>query len=104
MVKKGTEVYFGYPTAARRPDRPGFTLIELLTVISIIALLLAILLPTLFSIKERGRRAVCLSNVRQFIVGIHIYAGDNDTRLPSGLSEMGEDEHTPVLSRATRNA
>lgn len=101
---QGTEVYVGYPTAVRRPHRPAFTLIEVLTVISIIAILIALLLPMLASIKERGRRVACLSNVRQFIIGIHLYADDNDARLPSGLSESGEDEHTPVLSRATRNA
>jgi len=43
----------------------GFTLIELLVVIAIMALLLAIFLPALRLARERGRRAVCLSNLRQ---------------------------------------
>jgi type II secretory pathway pseudopilin PulG len=80
------------------------TLIELLVVISIMSLLAAMLLPVLEVAKERGRRIVCLNTVHQFIVGIHLYADDNEALLPSGLSENGQDEHTPVLSRATHDA
>ena len=82
----------------------AFTLIELLVVIAIIALLLAILLPALAIAKERGRRAVCKSNIRQFIIGIHVYATENKHRLPVGLSDMGDDEHTPIVAMATRDA
>jgi prepilin-type N-terminal cleavage/methylation domain-containing protein len=92
------------PTTARRPYRPAFTLIEVLVVIAIIMILTAILLPVLATAKERARRIVCRSNIRQFILGTHIYAQDNEQYLPSGLSDRGRDEHTPVLSRATRKA
>jgi prepilin-type N-terminal cleavage/methylation domain-containing protein len=43
--------------------RHAFTLIELLVVISIIALLLSILVPSLAKVKEAGRRAVCGSRM-----------------------------------------
>ncbi|MBL7153091.1 MAG: type II secretion system protein [Phycisphaerae bacterium] len=86
--------------------RKAFTLVELLVVISIIALLMAILVPVLGRARERGRRVVCMGNIRQFIVGIQVYAGDYAEYLPSGLSDFTdpEDEHTPILSRAMRDA
>ena len=54
--------------------KTGFTLIELLVVIAIIALLLSILMPALNSVKERGRRAVCMSNLKQLSLANIMYA------------------------------
>ena len=54
--------------------RRGFTLIELLVVIAIIALLLSILTPALNQVKERGKRAVCMSNIRQLSLANILYA------------------------------
>jgi prepilin-type N-terminal cleavage/methylation domain-containing protein/prepilin-type processing-associated H-X9-DG protein len=63
--------------------RPAFTLIELLVVISIIALLLALLLPVLASSRTVARFAVCKSNLRQLgIAGVN-YAVDNDEIIPT---------------------
>jgi prepilin-type N-terminal cleavage/methylation domain-containing protein len=85
-----------------KSSKSGFTLIELLVVIAVIAVLMGILMPVLARAKERGRRAACMGNVRQFIIGTTVYASDENERLPSGLSDADDpgDEHTPILSKA----
>jgi prepilin-type N-terminal cleavage/methylation domain-containing protein/prepilin-type processing-associated H-X9-DG protein len=55
----------------------GFTLIELLVVVAIIAMLMAILLPSISRAKEQGRRAVCASNQRQLVVAALQYTMEN---------------------------
>lgn len=85
--------------------KAAFTLIELLIVIAVIALLIAVIIPSLAVAKERARRLVCSKNINQLIIGLLTYADDNETDLPGGKSEMGgTDEHTPVLTRKTRDA
>ncbi|MDT8300658.1 MAG: prepilin-type N-terminal cleavage/methylation domain-containing protein [Sedimentisphaerales bacterium] len=63
----------------------GFTLIELLVVISIIALLIALIIPVLRAAKERAQRMVCLSNLRQLTLAWIAYAEENDGKVVSGL-------------------
>jgi prepilin-type N-terminal cleavage/methylation domain-containing protein/prepilin-type processing-associated H-X9-DG protein len=64
--------------------RKGFTLIELLVVIAIIAALMAILLPALHRVREQGKRAVCLSNMKQLTMSWIMYADENDDVLVNG--------------------
>ena len=69
------------PCAVRRPAK-GFTLIELLVVIAIIAILAALLLPSLASAKARGKSTVCLNNLKQLGLAITMYAQDYNDNYP----------------------
>ena len=60
----------------------GFTLIELLIVISIIAVLMGILMPSLTKAREQARRQSCGSRVRQHVLALNMYGNDNNNKLP----------------------
>ena len=68
--------------APRRRVPTAFTLIELLVVISIIALLVAMLLPALQHARTAGQKMVSLSNVRQIGIAVLTYANDNKMSMP----------------------
>ena len=63
-------------------ERGAFTLIELLVVIAVIALLMAVLLPSLRAARERAKRTVCAANLQQIGRGIIAYGTEYDDRLP----------------------
>jgi len=63
--------------ADRLTKRAGFTLIELLVVIAIVAVIAAILFPVFATVRERGRRTVCQSNLKQIAVAMQQYVQDN---------------------------
>ena len=74
--------------------RRGFTLIELLVVIAVIAILMAILMPALQRAREQGKRAVCLSNVKQFGLSWVMYADDNDQKIVNSCTVENSEGHT----------
>jgi prepilin-type N-terminal cleavage/methylation domain-containing protein len=80
----------------------GFTLVELLVVIAIVGILAALLLSALSAAKERAIRTKCLSNIKQFDLGLISYAYDNTDRLPKSYNpSFGLDRYT-VLQMVPR--
>ena len=68
----------------------AFTLIELLVVISIIALLVAILLPALQMARETARTMQCLSNARSVGMFMHMHAEDHDGWIPPAFERYAD--------------
>src|SRR5690349_1567495 len=60
----------------------AYTLVELLVVLGVIALLAALLLPSLAAARERGRHAACAAHLKQIGSAIQMYADDHDHCLP----------------------
>ena len=65
-----------------RTSRPAFTLIEVLVVVAIIALLIAILMPSLASARNEAKKTQCMSNQRQLAAGHYYYTQDYRGKLP----------------------
>ncbi len=61
----------------------AFTLIELLITIAIVGVLLSLLLPAMSSVRESGRAAICLSNLRQSVTICRSYADDYKGKSPA---------------------
>jgi len=68
--------------------RKAFTLIELLVVIAIIAVLAAMLLPSLHNARETARSASCMNNLRQLGVATFLYAQENRDYIPPSIGAM----------------
>ncbi|MCP4245571.1 MAG: prepilin-type N-terminal cleavage/methylation domain-containing protein [bacterium] len=71
----------GYKSSRGRrgaAGRSGFTLVELLVVVSIIALLISILLPSLRCAREQTKSAVCISNLKGIATASNVYASDDE--------------------------
>ena len=67
----------------------GFTLIELLVLIAIIALLMAILLPSLQRVRKQAKAIVCQSNLKQWGTTLALYTEESQGRFATDLSGMG---------------
>ncbi|HVX85309.1 MAG TPA: prepilin-type N-terminal cleavage/methylation domain-containing protein [Phycisphaerae bacterium] len=78
--------------------RRGFTLIELLVVVAIIALLIAILLPSLSRARELANRSACAANCRGVMQSMVVYANENNDLFPSVVQPAGNQGTTYELA------
>jgi prepilin-type N-terminal cleavage/methylation domain-containing protein/prepilin-type processing-associated H-X9-DG protein len=68
---------------ARNRQTAGFTLVELLVVMAIIAILMALLMPSIARAKAKANQTSCLNNMRQLTLAAILYAGDHDDEFPA---------------------
>ena len=66
----------------RATQTEGFTLVDLLAILAVIALLMILQVSAHASAKGRTKVAMCASNLRQLTLALHLYAGDNNCKLP----------------------
>lgn len=78
------------PRPPRSPAR-GFTLVELLVVVSIIAVLIALLLPAVQSARASARNTQCMNNMRQLGLGIGMYAEAHRGNMPLSSHDLAHD-------------
>ena len=69
----------------------AFTLIELLTVIAVIGILGAILIPVIGNVREKADEATCLNNLRQMGTAIGLYQSDHQGAFPAAVERWGSD-------------
>lgn len=86
-----------------RKRRLGFTLVELLVVISVIAMLLAILMPALSSARNTAKVVMCSANIKQLGYLIPVYRADNDNEVPKIAQKYYELAKYAYLSAAFKN-
>lgn len=82
-MSANTFLYVRWTPEGVRSQRRGFTLIEVLIVITIIAIIAALLFPVFSAAREKARQASCASNMRQLGMAFLMYAQDYAEMLPN---------------------
>lgn len=97
-----------------RETRPGWrtaesariraaTRLEAIAILTVVGFLVVVLLPTLAQARERGRRVICRSNLKDFYHALWLYGNDNQGILPRGARDNG-DESAAFISSKMRNS
>lgn len=88
-----------------RTARLGFTLVELMVVIVIIAILMGVLMPNIARMREKGRRTVCATNLKQIHTLIETYMKDYDDCYPyfDVNGRGGSSRNAPMLIDEAEN-
>jgi len=84
-----------FPPVLTKSRRSGFTLIEVLVVVSIIAVLAGLLLPSMRRMQESARSTSCLSNLRNIGIAVAAFVSDNNGYLPNSQVGDGKDPTAP---------
>ena len=74
-------------------QKKGLTPIEVLVVITLVAFLLVLLMPSPNRARESAKRSVCGDQLRQTGMAIHAYAGDNDDKMPNVRNSQGDEDN-----------
>ena len=70
----------------------GFTVVELLIVVFIVAILVSIVIPAIYTVKHKAEQIICVNNMRQLFLAFEQYTNDNNGLLPqSNNSETSKD-------------
>ncbi len=93
-----------YTTAAQRTARSGFTLLELLIVIAIIAILMAILVPAISSVRYKARVAAVSAEMQQFEQSLATFQNKFGTYPPSSITLFGTQAAWDLAANAPQKS
>ena len=72
--------------------RRGLTLVEILTVLTITTVLMSITVPAVSKVRRQARTLKGMNNIRQIVLGVNIYAMDNDSSYPASVATLTDDD------------